>query len=102
MSHRGMQGWEGGKNEQINSTFQKWASHVAQWLKNPPANAGESGSVSGLERSPRGGHGKPLQFSCLGNSVDRGAWWSVVNGITESDVTQQLSMDAHFENKANR
>ena len=55
------------------------------WLKNPPANAGNSGS--GLGRSPRGGHGNPLQFSCLGNPMDRGAWRAVVNGITEPDAT---------------
>ena len=46
-------------------------------VKNPPANAGdvrETGSVSGSERSPGGGSGNPLQYSYLGNPMDRGAW----------------------------
>ena len=46
-------------------------------LKNPPANAGdirEAGSIPGLGRSPRGGHGNPLQYSCLENPMDRGTW----------------------------
>ena len=43
-------------------------------VKNPPAKAGDVGSISGLGRSPGGGHGNPLQCSCLENPVDRGAW----------------------------
>ena len=51
-------------------------------------NAGDVGSVPGLERSPGGGNGYPLQYSCLENSMDRGAWWATVLGITkESDMT---------------
>ena len=42
-------------------------------VKNPPANAGDVGSVPGLGRSPGGGHGNPLQYSCLENPMDRGA-----------------------------
>ena len=45
--------------------------------KNPPANAGDirdESSIPGLGRSPAGGHGNPLQFSCLENPMDRGAW----------------------------
>ena len=56
-------------------------------VKNPPANAGDitdTGSVPGSERSPGGGHGNPLQHSCLGNPVDRGAWSMVSQ---ESDMT---------------
>ena len=56
-------------------------------IKNPPANAGDirdMGSVSGLERSPGGGHGNPLQYSCLGNHMDRGAWWATVHRVTKS------------------
>ena len=55
-------------------TLSLWASRVAQWLKkkkNLPANAGDVGSISGLERSPEGGNGNPLQYSCLGNAMDR-------------------------------
>ena len=60
-------------------------------VKNPPANAGDirvSGAVPGLGRSRGGGHGNPLQYSCLENPMDGGAWWAAVHGITESDMTE--------------
>ena len=63
-----------------------WASHVALVLKNPPANPGEkrdAGSTPGLGRSP-GGNGNPLQHSCLGNPMDRGAWRATVHGVAKS------------------
>ena len=63
------------------------ASLVAQWVKNPPANAGDIGSIPGSGRSPGEGKGNPLQYACLGNTMDRGAWWATVHGVTESDVT---------------
>ena len=53
------------------------------------------GSIPGSGRSPGGGHGNPLQDSCLGNSMDRGAWWATVHGVTESEM--QLSMHAVME-----
>ena len=56
-------------------------------VKNPPANAGglrDVGLIPGLGRSPEGGHGNPLQGSCLGNPMDRGAWWAIVHGVTKS------------------
>ena len=57
-------------------------------IKNPPANAGDTGLVPGLGRSPGEGNGKPLQYSCLGNPMDRGAWWAIVHGVPrESDMT---------------
>ena len=49
-------------------------------VKNPPANAGEVNLIPGSERSPRVGNGNPLQYSCLENSMDRGAWWAAVHG----------------------
>ena len=64
-----------------------WASQVVLVVKNPPANAGDiidAGSIPGLEISPGGGHGNPLQFSCLENSTDRGAWWAMVHRVTKS------------------
>ena len=49
-------------------------------VKNSPANAGDLGSVPGSGRSPGGGHGNPLQYSCLENPMDRGALWTAVHG----------------------
>ena len=61
-------------------------------VKNPPANAGDAGSVPGSGRSPEGGNGYPLQYSCLENPMDRGAWRAIVHGVTkEPDMIEQLS-----------
>ena len=63
-------------------------------VKNPPAKAGDTGdvgSIPGSGRFPRDGDGSSLQYSCLGNPMDRGAWWATVHEITESDVTEQLT-----------
>ena len=52
-------------------------------VKNPPANAGDTGdtgSIPGLGRSPGGGNGNPLQYSCLENPMDRRAWWATFHG----------------------
>ena len=57
------------------------ASQVALVVNNPPANTGDIrdvGSIPGLGKSPGGGHGNPLQYSCLENPVDRGAWQATV------------------------
>ena len=51
-------------------------------IKNPPANAGDPGLTAGLGRSPGDGNGNPLQYSCLGNPVDREAWQATVHGVT--------------------
>ena len=57
-------------------------------VKNPPANAADVGSIPGLGRYPGGGNGKPLQYSCLGNPLDRGAWRATVHGVSkELDMT---------------
>ena len=53
-------------------------------VKNPPANVGDAGDlglISGLGRSPAEGNGNPLQYSCLENPRDRGAWWATVHGV---------------------
>ena len=58
-------------------------------VKNPPSNAGEAGNVGlipGLGRSPGGGHGNPLQYSCLENPMDREAWWAIVHGVANSQT----------------
>ena len=52
-------------------------------VKNPPANAGDKGSISGLGRSPREGNGNPLQYSFLGSPMDRGAWQAMVHGFAK-------------------
>ena len=51
-------------------------------VKNPPAN-GEVGLIPGLGRSPGERNGNPFYYSCLGNPVDRGAWWAAVHGVTK-------------------
>ena len=48
-------------------------------VKNPPANAGDMGSISRSGRSPGEGNGNPLQHFCLGNPIDRGAWWATLS-----------------------
>ena len=55
-------------------------------VKNPPANAGDAGLILGLERSPRGGNGNPLQYSCLGMSLDRRACQATVHGVAKSQT----------------
>ena len=60
-------------------------------VKNPPANAGDirdAGLIPGSGRSPGGGHGNPLQYSCLENLMDRGAWGTIVCGVAELDTTE--------------
>ena len=57
-------------------------------VKNPPAKAGDVGLIPGLGRFPGKGNGNLLQCSCLGNSMDRGARWAAVHGVTkESDTS---------------
>ena len=65
------------------------ASQVALVVKNSPANAGDmrdAGSVPELGRSPGGGNSNPLQYSCLENSMDRGAWCATVHRVAKSQI----------------
>ena len=69
------------------------ASQVALVVKNLPANAGDIrdvGSIPGSGRSPGGEHGNSLQYSCLENPMERGAWQAIVHGVgsKESDTTE--------------
>ena len=70
--------------------FVSWrAPLVAQSVKNLPAgaeDAGEVGLIPGWGRSPGEGNGYPLQYSCLGNPMDRGAWWTTVQGVPKNQT----------------
>ena len=56
-------------------------------VENPLANAGDVGSIPGSGRSPGGGNGNPLQYSCLGNPMDGGAWGATVHGVAKEPNT---------------
>ena len=65
------------------------STQVVLMVKNPPANAGDmrdAGLIPGLGRSPGGEHGNPLQYSCLENPIDRGAWWAIVHRVAKSQT----------------
>ena len=73
---------------------------MAQQVENPPANAGETGDAGSIPRlggSSGQGNGNPLQYSCLGNPVDRGGWRATVHGVAELDTTGRLS--AHCKDR---
>ena len=68
-------------------------------VKNLPANTGDLrdvDSISGSGRTPRGGHGNPLQYSCLENPMDRGAWQATVHGVAKS-WTQLKQLGTHIK-----
>ena len=66
-----------------------WGFPGGSVVKNPPANAGDADLIPELGRSPPEGNGNPLQYSCLGNPMERGAWWAEVRGVgKESDTTE--------------
>ena len=67
-------------------------------VKNPPANTGDRRDarlIPGSGRSPGGGHGNPLQYSCLENSMDREVWRSIVHRVAESDTTEATCTAQH-------
>ena len=78
----------------------KGASLVAQTVRNLPANAGDSDSISGSGKSPGKGNGNPLRYSCLENPTNRGAWWATVHGAAkELDTTERLTNNSSFKQR---
>ena len=77
-----------------------WASQVPLVVKNPPGNAGDArdvGLIPGLGRSPGEGNGCPRLYSCLGNPMDRGAWWAAVHEAAESRTRLSCTSMRHAE-----
>ena len=60
-----------------------WGFPAGSVVEILPADAGDEGLIPGLGRSPEGGRGNPLQYSCLGDPIDRGAWWAKVHGVAK-------------------
>ena len=69
--------------------------HCGSVVKNLPASAGDAGSIPGLGRSPGEGNGNPLQYSCLENPMERGAWRGAVHGVPKSQC-YQISLTTNF------
>ena len=67
-----------------------WGFPGGSVVKNPPANAGDDGSIPGSGRSPGEGNGNLFQYPCPENSVNRGAWQAPVHRVAESDTTERL------------
>ena len=82
------------------------AFQMVLMVKNPPAKAGDIrdvGLIPGSGKSPGGGHGNPLQYSCLENPMDRRAWWDTVYGVTKSWThPKRLSIHACKEDDSAR
>ena len=69
-----------------------WGPQVVLMVKNPPANAGDTGLIPGSGRSPGEGKDNPLQYSCLENFMNRGVSWATVHEVKGSDSTERLSI----------
>ena len=75
--------------QELTGEFGERAPQVVLVVKNPPANAGDVrdiGSTPGLGRYPGGGYGNPLQYSCLENPMDKGAWWATVRRVRKGQT----------------
>ena len=96
---RGLQPTRGGHPSRRHRCHSTCCSQGALVVKSPPANAADvrdAGPIPGSGRSRGGGHGKPLQYSCLENLMDRGAWWATVHGVAKSRTRlKRLGMNTH-------
>ena len=77
--------------------FKQQTSLVAQMVKASAYNAGDPGSIPGLGRSTGEGNGNPLQYSCLENPMDRGAWQAIVHGVAKSLTRLSDFTSLHFK-----
>ena len=76
-----------------------WGFPGGTGVKNLPANTGNTGDaglILGMGRFPRVGNGNPCQYSCLENSMDRGAWWATVHATAESDTNEHKQTTATY------
>ena len=76
-----------------------WASLVAQTVKASARNAGDPGSILGSGRTHGEGNGNPLQYPCLENPMERGAWWATVHGVAESRTRLSDFTFFHFQSR---
>ena len=65
--------------------------------KESACNSGDPGLIPGSGRSPGEENGYSLQYSCLEKAMDRGAWWAIVHGMADLDMTEQLILALHFQ-----
>ena len=75
------------EKEILGKKWLPWGFSGGSVVKNPPANVGDMGLIPGGGRLPGEGNGNPLQFSCLGNPVDRGGRWTTFHGVTATHTT---------------
>ena len=75
---------------------------VVKTIALPPANAGDTGWISGSRRSSGEGNGYPLQYSCLENSMDRGAGWAIARGVEKSRTRLKLLNNKHNDNNTGK
>ena len=75
-----------GKKEMLHYYYKQRGFPGSSVVNNPPANGGAAGLIPGSGRSPGGGNGNPLQYSCLEKPMDRGAWWATVHGVANSQI----------------
>ena len=79
-------------NADILRQLKKKKSYGRSDSKESTCNAGDPGLIPGSGRSPGGGNGNPFWYSLLENSMDRGSWWTIVHGLTESNTTERLTL----------